>query len=61
MDTSKVTPTDRARKFIDDVLKIHAEYGIRSVTSEGAYDTAVAHAARACEQISRFSPGVEHR
>jgi hypothetical protein len=59
MNTSKVTPTDRAREFIDDVLKIHAEHGIRSVTSEDAYEAAVAHAARACEQISRFSPAVE--
>lgn len=47
---------DRAREFIDDVLKINAEYGMRSVDDEGAYETAVARATRTCEQISRFSP-----
>ena len=56
MSTSNDTATDRARQFIDDVLKINAEHGMRSVTSEGAIDAAVAHAARAYEQISRFSP-----
>jgi len=56
MSTNNDTTADRARQFIDDVLKINAEHGMRSVESEGAYDTAVAHAARAHEQISRFSP-----
>jgi hypothetical protein len=56
MSTSHDAATERARQFIDDVLKINAEHGMRSVTSEGAYDSAVAHAARACEQISGFKP-----
>lgn len=50
------TAADRAREFIDDVLKINAKHGMGSVEDEGAYDTAVAHAARTYEQISRFSP-----
>jgi hypothetical protein len=56
MSTSHDAAADRAREFIDDVLKINAEHGMGSVTSEGAYDSAVARAARACEQISRFTP-----
>jgi hypothetical protein len=52
MSTSRLTATDRARQFIDDVLKINAEHGMRSVDSEGAYDTAIADAARSFEQIS---------
>jgi hypothetical protein len=52
MSTSNRTANDRARQFIDDVLKINAEYGMRSVESEGAYDTAVADATRLYEQIS---------
>jgi hypothetical protein len=54
MSTSNDAATDRAREFIDDVLKINAEHGMHSVTSKGAYDTAVAHAAQAYEQISRL-------
>jgi hypothetical protein len=57
MSTSKLTATDRARRYIDDVLKINAEHGMRSVQSEGAYDTAVADAARSYEEInSLLSP-----
>ncbi|CPS05664.1 hypothetical protein [Mycobacteroides abscessus] len=52
MSISKLTATERARQFIDDVLKINAQHGMRSVQAEGAYDTAVADAARAYEQIS---------
>jgi hypothetical protein len=54
MSTSDDAATDRARQFIDDVLKINAEYGMSSVESEDAYDTAVAHVARAYEEINRF-------
>lgn len=42
---------DRARQFIDDVRKINAEHGMRSVESEDVYDTAVAGAERAYESI----------
>jgi hypothetical protein len=49
------TPTtaERARQFIDDVLAIYAEHGMRSVTSEGAYEVAVANAARQAERLER--------
>lgn len=59
MTTSNLTPSDRARQFIDDVLKINAEYGMRSVQSEGAYDSAVADAARVYEKIIGHSRSVE--
>ena len=49
------TPTaaERARQFIDDVLAINAKYGMRSVTTEGAYEAAVANATRRAEQLER--------
>jgi hypothetical protein len=50
---SNNTPTDRAREFIDDVLKVNAQYGIPSVKSKGAYEAAVADAARSYTRISR--------
>jgi hypothetical protein len=53
MSTSKQAASECARQFIDDVLKINAEHGMRSVKSEGAYDTAIANATRSYEQISR--------
>lgn len=63
MSTSKLTATDRARQFIDEVLKINAEYGMRSVEDEGAYEAAVADAARSArsyEQISsRIGPAAQ--
>lgn len=45
--------TERARHFIDDILAINAQYGMRSVTAEGAYEAAVANAARRAEQLER--------
>lgn len=56
MSTNTTTPTDRARQFIDDVLKINAEHGMRSVQTEGAYDSAVAEATRAFEHVRGVSP-----
>lgn len=56
MSTSQLNPNDRARQFIDDVLKINAEYGMRSVKSEDAYETAVANAARSAALYGR-GPG----
>jgi hypothetical protein len=55
MSTSKLTANDRARQFIDDVLKINAEYGMRSVESEGAYEAAVADAARSARSYEQIS------
>lgn len=37
---------DRAREFIDDILRINAEHGMSSVEDEGAYEAAVASAAK---------------
>lgn len=45
--------TERARQFIDDIMAINARYGMRSVTVEGAYEAAVANAARRAEQLER--------
>jgi hypothetical protein len=60
MGASKVAALDRAREFIDDVLKINAEHGMRSVESDDAYEAAIAAAARAYEQItSRISPAAQ--
>ena len=60
MDSSKAVAIERAREFIDDVLKIYADHGIRSVESEGAYEAAVAKAARAYEQTrGRISPAAQ--
>lgn len=42
---------DRARQFIDDVLRINAKYGMRSVRSKGGLDAAIAEATR---QAQRF-------
>jgi hypothetical protein len=50
---SSPTTAERARQFIDDILAINAKYGMRSVTSEGAYEAAVANAARRAEQLER--------
>ena len=36
----------RARQFIDDIVKINAEHGIRTVEFPGWYEAAVAKAAR---------------
>lgn len=52
MSTS-TTAAERARRFIDDVLAINAKYGMRSVTSEGAYEAAVANATRRAERLER--------
>jgi hypothetical protein len=49
------TANDRAREFIDDVLRINAEHGMRSVESKDAYERAVVNAARTYEQISNHS------
>lgn len=57
MSTSRPTATDRARQFIDDILKINAEHGMRSVESEAVIEAAVAHAARAYEPLTRISQG----
>jgi hypothetical protein len=62
MNDSKAVAIERARKFIDDVLKINAEHGMRSVESEGAYEAAIAKAARAYEQMrGRASPTAARR
>jgi hypothetical protein len=55
VSTSKDKATERARQFIDDVLKINAEHGMRSVTSEGAYEAAVAAAARTAREYEQIS------
>jgi len=55
VNTSKDKATERARQFIDDVLKINAEHGMRSVESEEAYDTAVAAAARTAREYEQIS------
>ncbi len=38
-------PIDRARQYIDDVIRINSEHGMRSDTSEDAYRAAVTSAA----------------
>lgn len=43
-DGLELTAIERARQFIDDILRINAEHGMRSVTSDGAYERAVAAA-----------------
>lgn len=62
MDTSKAAAIDRAREFIDDILKINAEHGMRSVGSEDAYNDAIVKASRAYEQIGgRSCPAAARR
>jgi hypothetical protein len=57
MEASKAAAIDQAREFIDDILKINAEHGMRSVDADGAYEAAVVKAARAYEQIrGRIGP-----
>jgi hypothetical protein len=51
--TTTPTTAERARQFIDDILAINSKYGMRSVTSEGAYEAAVANAARQAERLER--------
>jgi hypothetical protein len=51
MSTSDTSATeDRARDFIDDVLKINFDYGMRSVPGQEAYEAAVASATRWASQ-----------
>jgi hypothetical protein len=53
MDT--VTATERARRFIDDILqRINAEHGMRSVESEDVIEAAVASAARHAQALDRW-------
>jgi hypothetical protein len=62
MDASKAVAIERAREFIDDVLKNNAEHGMRSVESEGSHEAAIAKAARAYEQIrARIGPASAQR
>lgn len=42
---------DRARQFIDDVLRINAKYGMRSVRAKGGLDAAIAEATRQAQQF----------
>lgn len=56
MATSTPTTIDRARQFIDDVLKINTEHGMRSVNAKGAYERAIADAARQIS-LNRRSTG----
>lgn len=44
--TSSPSDRARARQFIDDVININRKYGMGSVTSEKALDSAVADASR---------------
>jgi hypothetical protein len=46
------TPEERAREFIDGVLRINAEHGMRSVESDGVIERAVANAARHAQALA---------
>jgi hypothetical protein len=59
MSTSKDAANDRARQYIDDVLKIYADYGVPRVESQETYDSAVAAVTRASKRIARVSPAAE--
>jgi hypothetical protein len=47
------TEIERARQFIDDVKRINAEHGMRSVESKDAYDNAVKQAYKQISSIQR--------
>ncbi len=51
--------SERARQFIDDVVKINKEFGMHTVHTAGAYDSAVARATRSAESVSRLSEVVQ--
>jgi hypothetical protein len=52
-DMDTVTANERARRFIDDVLQIYADHGIRSVESEEVIEAAVANAARHAQALAQ--------
>jgi hypothetical protein len=45
----------RAQEFINDILAINAEHGMRSVESEEEIDRAVANVARWARQLDRLT------
>lgn len=50
------SPADRARQYIDDVMKINSKFGMANVASEGAYDAAVTNAAEAFRWVQKSKP-----
>jgi hypothetical protein len=53
-DSSELTPTQRARQFIDDVQRIYAEHGMRCVESEDAYKNAIKQARKQITSLHRL-------
>lgn len=47
MSTQPPVATELAKQFIDDIIRISAEHGMRTVASEDTYKQAVRSAARA--------------
>lgn len=54
--TPSPSKSELARQFIDDVMKINDKFGMGTVTTEGAYDTAVSHAAETFSWVNREAP-----
>lgn len=46
---------DRAREFIDDVLRINTEHGMRSVESPIVYEAAVTDTARQAATLRQYA------
>lgn len=46
------TAAERGRRFIDDIMRINAEHGMRSVESEDVIERAVANAARHAQTLA---------
>jgi hypothetical protein len=51
---------DRAKQFIDDVIRINEEHGMRTVISEETYNEAVRSAANAYKRLNRSASAEQH-